>query len=31
MIAFQMHYRMPISIASWRHNIREIAVENCEL
>ena len=21
---------MPISIARWRHNIREIAVENCE-
>jgi len=25
-----MHYRMPIYIVRWRHNIREIAVETCE-
>ena len=29
-LLFQMHYKVRISVARWRHNVREIAVKNCE-
>jgi len=29
-LLFQMHYIVLISVASWCHNFREIAVKNCE-
>jgi len=28
--SFQTHFIVLISVARWRHNIREIAVKNCE-
>ena len=27
---FRMHYMVLIFVARWRHNLREIAVKNCE-
>ena len=27
---FQMHYTVLTFVARWRHNVREIAVKNCE-
>ena len=29
-LLFQMHCIIVISVASWRHNFREIAIKNCE-
>ena len=29
-LLFQMHYKVRISVVRWRHNVREIAVKNCE-
>ena len=28
--SYQRHYIVLISVARWRHNIREISVKNCE-
>ena len=29
-LLFQMHYKVRISVDRWCHNVREIAVKNCE-